>query len=139
MHWRFLLAPLCSVSYSFVLDFVLCAWHPHFSSRGIIFILFKMLYLYYWNGCLNVHDFCVFDIYVTSMGIESGDVRSSTICILFRHSCMIRMVVCNACKFEMLVCIELLFLQSLIYKKHVWVLSPGMFDPQQFIFNLVIE
>jgi len=61
----------------------------------------------------------VFDIYVTRMGIKFGDVRSPTICILFRHSCMIGMVVCNACKFKMFVCIELLFVHSLIYKKRV--------------------
>ena len=73
------------------------------------------------------------------MGIESGDVRSPIICILFRHSCMIGMFVYNACKIGMLVCIEMLFVYSLIYKKSVWVLSLGMFDPRQFIFNLVIE
>ena len=73
------------------------------------------------------------------MGTESGDVRSPTICILFRHSCMIGMVVCNACKFGMLVCIEMLFVYSLIYKKHIWVLSLGMFDLRKFVFNLFIE
>ena len=73
------------------------------------------------------------------MGTESGDVRSPTICILFRHSCMIGMFVCNACKIGMFVCIKMFFVYSLIYKKRVWVPSPEMFDPRQFIFNLVIE
>jgi len=31
----------------------------------------------------------------------------------------------------------MVFVYSLIYKKRVWVLSPGMFDPRQFLFNLV--
>jgi len=39
----------------------------------------------------------------------------------------------NACKIGML---KWSFVYSLIHKKRVWVLNPGMFDPQQFLFNL---
>jgi len=49
---------------SIVLGFILCAWRHHWSSRGIIFILFEMLCLNYWNGCLDVNDFYVCLIYM---------------------------------------------------------------------------
>jgi len=38
----------------------------------------------------------------------------------------------------MLVCVEMCFVYGWIFVLHVWVLSPGMFDPQQFLFNLGI-
>jgi len=50
--------------------------------KRYVFSIFEMLYLNDWNAYLCWNAFCVcFNIYVTRLGTEFGDVQSSTICI----------------------------------------------------------